>query len=120
MNRDEAEAATVRALAAQGVRAVTSSQWSRQGALDALREQRRRYAGDPRLEAIDGLATLLAERLTEFTDVLPADIATVLLVAGGSVGSLALTDGVPGYMLAEILQGTAEMLDRRTEAGEQS
>ncbi|MFF0139745.1 hypothetical protein ACFYRN_25235 [Streptomyces sp. NPDC005227] len=97
---------------------MTSRQWTRQGALDALRKQRRRNADDPRLEAIDGLAAMLADRLTEFTDVLPADLATVLLVAGGSVGSLAVTDNVPGFMLAEILQAAAIMLDQAAKAGE--
>ncbi|MFB7596942.1 hypothetical protein [Streptomyces sp. NPDC056160] len=98
---------------------MTRDEWTRQGALDALREQRRRYAGDPRLEAINKLSECLADRLTQYTDVPQKDIATVLLAAGASVGALAIVHELPGPMLAEILQVTADLLDQRASGGEQ-
>ncbi|MFF9310158.1 hypothetical protein ACF1BS_04525 [Streptomyces sp. NPDC014748] len=108
-----------RHLTAQGFRVVSIDEWSRQGTLDTLREQRRRYAGDPRLEAIDELAGRLADRLTTYTDVQPRDISTVLLAAGGAVASLALVHGLAGVQLAEVLQITGDVLDRRADGGEQ-
>ncbi|MFF3847983.1 hypothetical protein [Streptomyces sp. NPDC002328] len=120
VDRNEAEEAAVRDLTARGYRAVTSEQWSRQGALDVLREQMRRNAGDPRLEIIERYAAALADRLTEFTDVSQQDLATVLLAAGASVGSLAIMQRPPGPMLAEILQAAADVLDRRANGGEPS
>ncbi|MCM1977187.1 hypothetical protein [Streptomyces sp. G1] len=97
---------------------MTSETWSRQSALDALHEQRRRQGPDARLDALDSVAAVLADRLTQYTDVAPADSATVLLVAGASVGALALTHELPAIMLAEILQSAAVKLDQRAEGGE--
>jgi hypothetical protein len=59
------------ALTARGYRTVTSETWTRQGNLDALREQRRRNEGDPRLAVLTQIARKLADRMTEFTDVPP-------------------------------------------------
>ncbi|WAZ20238.1 hypothetical protein STRCI_001339 [Streptomyces cinnabarinus] len=99
---------------------MTSKTWSRQSALDVLREQRRRFADDGRSEALDSLAAVLADRLAEHTDVPPADAATVLLLAGACVGGLAVTHQMPAVMLAEIIQATAVELDRRASGGETS
>lgn len=119
MTRKEDEEAAARELTARGYRAVTSEQWSRQGALDAVREQQRRHAGDPRVKVIERFADALADRMVKATDVSAKDIATVLLAAGASVGALAVMHHLPGPMLSEILQVTADRLDQRA-GGESS
>lgn len=118
MNEREAEEAVARALTSRGFRTMTSDQWTREGALDALREQRRRHAGSPRLETIDRIAGNLADRLTACLDVPPKDVATVLLAAGGYAGALAAMGQLSGLAVAEILQVTADVLDQRTDGGE--
>ncbi|MFJ2004731.1 hypothetical protein [Streptomyces chartreusis] len=120
MSAPHSEEAMAQALAALGVPAMTSETWSQQAALDALREQRRRNPGDARGAALDELAVTLADRLQAYTDVSPAVGATVLLVAGASVGSLALLHGLPGVAVSEILQATAVELDKRAQGGETS
>jgi hypothetical protein len=120
VNERDTEEAMARALTARGFRTLTTEQWTRQGALDALREQRRRHANEPRVRKLDEISRTLADRLTEHVDVPPEDMATVLLVAGASVGALALLNGLPGPIVSEILQVTADELDRRANGGEQS
>lgn len=120
MSERETEEAVARLLTASGYRTVTTEQWSRQGALDVLREQRRRHAGSPRIKFLDKVASAFADRLTEHADVSPRDMATVLLVAGASVGALAVMHDLPGRVVSEILQITADELDRRANGGETS
>lgn len=107
-----------RALTDRGYRTMTTETWSRQGALDALEEQRRRHAGHPRVQALDELARVLADRLVEHADLPSEDMATVLLIAGTTVGALAAMNGLSGLVAAEILQVTAADLERRGKAGE--
>jgi hypothetical protein len=118
VDQHSSEEAMAQALTSLGFRAMTSDTWSRQSALDTLHEQRRRHARDPRTDAVYKVAAVLAERLTQYTDVSAADSATVLLVAGASVGALAITHGMPGIALSEIMQAAAVQLDERAKAGE--
>ncbi|MEU3899797.1 hypothetical protein [Streptomyces sp. NPDC045251] len=120
MNPEEAEEAVVRAFNARGMRAVTSAQWTRQGALDVLRENRRRYADHPRMKGLEQFASELAARLTRHTDLPPKDIATVLLAAGATAGALALMHDLSGPAVTEIMQIAADDLDRQTDGGEAS
>ncbi|QIJ62600.1 hypothetical protein [Streptomyces sp. JB150] len=120
MNERETEEAMARVLTARGFRTVTTEQWTRQGALDVVREGRRRYADDPRVQALDEIAAVLADRLSKHVDVPPESIATVLLAASASVGAIALMHHLPGPMIVEILQVTADELDRRANGGEPS
>ncbi|WP_406168982.1 hypothetical protein [Streptomyces sp. NBC_00996] len=118
MNQRETEEAIAQALTARGFRAMTSEHWSRQGALDVVREGRRRHAGDPRVQKLGEIAATLADRLATHLDVPPEDIATVLLAAGASVGALAVMHHLPGPVISEILQVTADELDQRGTGGE--
>ncbi|WP_329214957.1 hypothetical protein OG352_05625 [Streptomyces sp. NBC_01485] len=120
MSEYQSEDAAAQYLTAQGFRAMTSETWSCQVALDALREQRRRYGTDARFEAIEKLASVLADRLTQYTDVSLNDSVAVLLVASASVGALAITHQLPAVMLTEIIQATAVELDERANGGEGS
>ncbi|MCI3277466.1 hypothetical protein [Streptomyces cylindrosporus] len=119
MNERLTEEAIAQALSARGYRTMTTEQWSRQGALDVIREQRRRNADDPRVRSLDEIASRLADRLTKYVDVPAADMATVLLAAGASVGALALMHSLPGPVISEILQVTGAELDRRATEGGQ-
>jgi hypothetical protein len=112
------EEAMARALTDRGYRTMTTRTWSRQSALDALAEQRRRHPDHPRRKALDEIAEVLADRLTEHAGLAPADIATVLLIAGATVGALAVMHELPGVVASEILQVTAAELERRGKAGE--
>ncbi|MFJ4365125.1 hypothetical protein ACIP4S_13335 [Streptomyces chartreusis] len=118
MNGREAEEEVVRELTARGFRAVRSDQWTRQGSLDTLREQIRRNSGDPRLKALESYAEVLVDRLVAHTELSSEDIATVLLVAGGTVGSVALTEHLPGRVVVEIMHIAALQLDDRASGGE--
>ncbi|MEU4172876.1 hypothetical protein AB0F46_39090 [Streptomyces sp. NPDC026665] len=118
MTEKATEEAMARALTERGYRTMTSETWSRQSALDALAEQRRRHPDHPRRRALDQLADVLADRLVEHAGVTPEDIATVLLIAGATVGALAVMHELPGVIASEILQVTAAELDRRGKAGE--
>ncbi|MFF9310157.1 hypothetical protein ACF1BS_04520 [Streptomyces sp. NPDC014748] len=114
----EAEALT-REFAKRGIRAFTREQYSRQGMLDAIRENQRRYSGEPHTEFLREAAQMLADDIAEVVGLPAADIATVLLAAGGSVGVLAELNGLCGTTVAGVLQHTAEELDRRASGGDQ-
>lgn len=114
------EEAIAQALTARGYRTLTTEQWTRQAALDTVREGRRRNADDPRVQKLGEIATTLADRLTTHVDVSAEDMATVLLAAGASVGALAVMHHLSGPIISEILQVTADELDRRASGGEQS
>ena len=119
MNPDikQAEEAAARELTARGYRAMTSETWSRQSALDSLRELRRRDPNDAYGLEVGKLASTFADRLTEFTGLSPEDIATVLLLAGASVGALVVLHDVPAPLMVELLQATAVELDDRATGG---
>lgn len=121
MSRDlEAEEAAARELTACGYRTMTSETWSRQGALDALRELRIRHRDDPLASEMAQLVGSFADRLAKHTGLSPEDIASVLLVAGASVAALAVLHDVPAPVIVQILQATAVELDDRAKAGESS
>lgn len=113
------EEALIRRLTDRGIRTVRSCEWTRQGTLDAVREQRRRHAGDSRLKAVEGMATELADCLARVSGVRLDDIVMVLLLAGGQVGTFSFLHHLPGTMVSEILQVAGDELDRRAKAGEQ-
>ncbi|MFJ8153882.1 hypothetical protein [Streptomyces sp. NPDC094468] len=116
----EAEEAMAHELAARGYRSMTSETWSKEGALDAMREVRRRNPDDPALAEMAELASLFADKLTTFTTVAPGDISAVLVLAGASVGALAVLNGFPAEAMVQLLQLTAVELDDRAQGGERS
>ncbi|MGV4984566.1 hypothetical protein ACVB8X_14185 [Streptomyces sp. NRAIS4] len=116
---DARREAVIRELARRGRRAFTAEQYTRQGMLDAVRENRRRNASDPLVQFVGKAAQHLASEITAVVDVAPADIATVLLAAGGAGGVLAELHGLNGTTLAGVFQTAADELDRRVSGGEQ-
>jgi hypothetical protein len=119
VSTEEQREALVRELARRGRRAFTAEQYTRQGMLDAVRENRRRHAADPSVQFVSSAARHLASEITAVVDLPPADIATVLLAAGGAGGVLAELHRLPGITLAGVLQMTADVLDQRANGGEQ-
>lgn len=118
MNQDPAEEALARELSARGYRAVTSQQWTRQINLTVVREQRRRYADHPRMQALEQYAGQLARTVAHHVQLPPQDIATVLLAAGATASFQAVTHDLPGPMVTEILQIAGDDLDRLADGGE--
>ncbi|WP_426568162.1 hypothetical protein [Streptomyces canus] len=120
MTINDPREAMTRALAARGFRAIKSEDWDQQAVLSALRENRRRHANSEYTQAIGRAAEAIAAEIADLVDVPPADIAMVLLAAGGSIGMLALMQPVSAKTAAEILQFAADELDQRARAGEPS
>lgn len=104
---------------AHGIRAVTSAEWTRQGNLDVVREQRRRHADHPRMKALEALADDLARHVAAHVQLPPQDIATVLLAVGAITGFQSLAHQLPGPMVTEVIQIAADLLDRQADGGEQ-
>lgn len=119
MTPDERRDAVVREFTRRGIRTVTREEYSRQGMLDAVRENRRRHRHDPKIQWIEHAAHHLAEEITALLDVPIDDIATVLLAAGGAGGVLAELHGLHGTTLSGIFQMAADDLDRRANGGVQ-
>ncbi|MFF3884112.1 hypothetical protein [Streptomyces sp. NPDC001914] len=103
----------------RGTPAFTTESYTRQGMLDALREARRHRSGDAHVRFLGQAAATFVRDLTEVVDLPPADIATVLLAAGGAVGVFAELHGFNGTDIAGLLQYAADDLDRAAKAGEQ-
>lgn len=118
MTIEDRRDALAREFARRGVRTFTREQYTRQGMLDALRENRRRNANEPHVQALGHFARTLADDLADVLDLSPADIATVLLVAGGAGGVLAELHGLRGPTLAGVIQYAADELDQRATGGE--
>ncbi|WDO09903.1 hypothetical protein ME763_31940 [Streptomyces murinus] len=116
---DAEREALVRELARRGRRAFTAEQYTRQGMLDAVRENRRRHACEPSVQFAAHAAEHLAREITQVVDLPPADIATVLLAAGGAAGLMAELHHLDGTTVAGILQATADELDQQAKVGEQ-
>ncbi|MFD7793561.1 hypothetical protein [Streptomyces sp. NPDC059759] len=119
MSNEQADA-VARYFTQRGVRAFTAEQYTRQGVLDALRELRRRRSQSTEVKFLGQAAQSFARDLADVIDLPPADIATVLLAAGGAVGVLAQLHGLSGTDIAGVLQYTADDLDRAAKAGEPS
>jgi hypothetical protein len=117
MSNEHADA-LARYFTRRGTRAFTSEDYTRQGMLDALRELRRRQAYDPNVRFLGQAAEAIARDLTQVIDLPPADIATVLLAAGGAVGVLAELYGLSATNIAGVLQYVADDLDQAAKAGE--
>jgi len=107
----------VRDLARQGHRAFSTDTYSRQGMLDALRELRRREAGSPAVRQLSEEARVFAADLVDVVDLPPADIATVLLAAGGAVGAFAHFRSLSPQAIATLLQYAGDDLDRQANGG---
>lgn len=116
---DARQRALVHALTERGTRAFTADDYSRQGMLDAVRELRRRERNDPRVRFLGDLARGLAHDIASVVDLPPADIASVLLAAGGSVGLTAELHGLSAQSAAAIFQYTADELDQFATGGGQ-
>lgn len=112
--------AIARTFAARGFRAVKVEEWSHAAVLEALRENRRRHANSPYTQQIGEVAAKVADEIAGLVDLPPRDVATVLLAAGGSVGTIALLHPLSGKTAAEILQFAADELDQRATRGETS
>ncbi|EST24496.1 hypothetical protein [Streptomyces roseochromogenus] len=119
MTPDERREAVVRDFTRRGIRTVTREQYSRQGMLDAVRENRRRHRHDSKTQWIEHAAHHVAEEIAAVVDVSLDDIATVLLAAGGVGGVLAELHGLHGTTLAGVFQTAADDLDRRANGGVQ-
>ncbi|WP_432169126.1 hypothetical protein [Streptomyces sp. 1222.5] len=111
--------ALVRKLTAQGARVFTTEDYTRQGILDAVREHYRRNAADPHFQFVAAAGRHLAQEIVDVVDLPPADIATVLLAAGGAAGLMADQHALDGPTLAGALQAAAVELDQRATGGEQ-
>jgi hypothetical protein len=109
----------LRHLAAHGIRGVREDEWTPEIALDHVREQRRRYAGTPRVEKLGRAGRDLVEHLAGRTSLPPGDVAMVLLVAGAYAASIGLLGGASGTEVGEIMQCAADDLDQQAKAGEQ-
>lgn len=110
MTPGELEEALARELAARGVRAVTSAEWTEQAALDMVRENRRRYAHTTRMRVSEGIAGQVALSLAEETGLAPQDIASVLLRASGMLGGLAALHDLSGAQVADFMAIAADDL----------
>lgn len=117
MNRADREQ-YVRQLTAQGTRAVLEEDWTPQLALDVVRENRRRHAGETRTQALSHFAAHLAEDLAAKTNVAPSDIAAVLLLVSSTLGGPALHHSLPGVVIVDVLGYAADDLDRQANGGE--
>ncbi|MFF8406976.1 hypothetical protein ACF06P_35785 [Streptomyces sp. NPDC015684] len=111
--------ALVRKLTAEGTRVFTTETYTRQGILDAVRENLRRHAQDPHMQFVAAAGRHLAQEILTVVDLPPADIATVLLAVGGAGGLLADEHDLSGGSLAGALQAAAAELDQRANGGEQ-
>ena len=119
MSRADADA-TIRKMAAHGIKGVLPEDWNSTLALDIIREQRRRYANEPMMQALGRVGSRLAKELAEQSGVALADVVTVLLLTAGKLGSINILDGgIPGTTLMEIMNCAADDLDRQAKAGEQ-
>jgi hypothetical protein len=118
VNRSEEADALARAFTERGIKAFTKEQYSRQGMLDAIRENRRRNTDTARVHFLSEAARALADDISEVVDLPASDIATVLLATSGSVGVLAELNDLRGTSVAAVLQYTADVLDRRAHGGE--
>jgi hypothetical protein len=116
--RDNAEA-LARYFRRRGTPAFTTESYTREGMLDALREVRRLRSQDGEVKLLGQSAQVLVRDLNDVIDLPLADIATVLLAAGGAVGLFAELHGFNGTEIAGVLQYAADDLDQAAKAGEQ-
>ncbi|WP_416976651.1 hypothetical protein [Streptomyces sp. T028] len=117
MNRQEREN-LVKQITAQGNRAVLEEEWTPQLALDVIRENRRRHAGEARTRVLSHFGGHLAEDLAAKTGVAPADIVTVLLLVSSTLAGPALHHQLPGVLVTDLLGYAADDLDRQANGGD--
>lgn len=107
-----------RYFARRGTPAFTYESYSRSGMLGALRELRQRGAHTAEVKFLGQAAEAFTRDLMEVLDLPPADVATVLLAAGGAVGVLAELHGLSATNVAGLFQYAADDLDQAAKAGE--
>ncbi|MCQ9186727.1 hypothetical protein KMT30_48360, partial [Streptomyces sp. IBSBF 2953] len=90
MKNEAQRDAVFRAMTARGIRPVKGEDWDRDKVLGILRENHARHAASPYTREVTRIAAAVADEITDSADMPPDDIATVLLVAGGSLATLAL------------------------------
>lgn len=117
MNEQEVEA-VVRRLTARGIRVLEEDESTPEMVLSIIREQRRRHAGNERLQAIEHVGVRLAEDLAEL-GVTPADVVAVLVATSTRLGMLA-ANGASASALTEIMVIAADETDQRAKAGDAS
>jgi len=110
----------MRAFIARGLAPVAGEDWDRDTVLGMLRSNRARHAGNPHTQENVRVALAAAGEIADTVDLPAADIATVLLAAGGCIGTAALLRPMTGQTVAEILQFAAVELDDRAKDGEPS
>lgn len=110
----------VKAFARRGVRAATPEAWTKQMALNAIRENRRRYAGSPALKFYEAFAAQMIETLPTVCDVDAASMSSTLMAASGQLGTFALMNPLTAVDVAQILAFVADDLDRQANGGEPS
>ncbi|MFJ6841419.1 hypothetical protein ACIQRE_01980 [Streptomyces griseoluteus] len=115
---DDMRQALIEELKRRGRRFFTTEDYSRQGVLDALRENRRRHANEPLLQEVVHAAKHVASEIKGVVDLPAADIATVLLAAGGTIGILAEMHGLSAHALGGVLQYAGDELDQQATGGE--
>ncbi|MGW6911494.1 hypothetical protein [Streptomyces sp. NPDC054940] len=108
----------VRQLAARGIRAMSEEDWTYQGALDVVRENRRRQGDRSVVRAVNAWSEALADDVLKATGVAPADVASVLLYASSWVGGLAMVRGLGRDTSLLVLSCAADELDQRANGGE--
>ncbi|MET7477950.1 hypothetical protein ABZT17_26785 [Streptomyces sp. NPDC005648] len=118
MTAEQRRDAVMSAMKARGLRPIKSEDWDRDVVLQVLRENRARNAGSPYTQEVIRTAAVVANEISGLVDLPVADIATVLLAAGASVGTVALLRPVTGRTTAEILQFAAMELDQHANGGE--
>ncbi|MEV7871458.1 hypothetical protein AB0P17_36405 [Streptomyces sp. NPDC088124] len=94
---------------------IREEDWTPELALSVLRENRRRYAHEPRMQATTNLGGRLARELAAETGVAPADIVTVLLRTGSKLAGLAVA-GVDAQALTDVMHLAADDLDQQARA----
>ncbi|MEV4974410.1 hypothetical protein [Streptomyces scopuliridis] len=91
---------------------VREESWTPELALSVFRENRRRYAHEPRMQAMSHLGARLARELAAETGIAPADIVAVLLRTGSKLAGLAEA-GVDAQALADVMHVAADELDQQ-------
>jgi hypothetical protein len=112
--------AAIQQLASRGIRALTAEEWTYQGALDIVRESRRRQE-DSRIVRMAGVwGGGLADDISQATGLAAGDIAAVLLYASSWVGGLGTVQGLSRDASMSVLSCAADELDQRANGGEPS
>ncbi|WP_435610934.1 hypothetical protein [Streptomyces sp. C10-9-1] len=113
----QSENAIAEALAGQGLRAITHDEFVPQHAIDATREQCRRYAAERHVQVLMKHGGTIADAVAQTVELPPRQIAEVLATVGGLIGTVGALYGATAMQAAELMQCAAVALDDRAQAG---